>query len=193
MDAGFDWGSISSDALRSVASLVLNMLIDARSVDFASSVAEIASTHGQKPGIIKGVLREFLVVFQSAMKEGKTSKKIEAQLISQLAMPEDIAASVCTVWQDNVGRISSSLVSKTLKANALVDLDWNFGVTASSSEMDQVGAAFLQLKLTMDQGESEGGGTRDVFLELSVDQFYSFLSSMEQCKRFLDLVASSED
>ena len=188
---GFDWNSISLDTLKSVTSLVLGLLIDAKSVDFASDIAEIASTHGQKPAIIKGVMKELLGVFQSAMKEGNSSKQIETQLVTQFAMPDTLAAGICEVWSENSSRISSSLLSKTLKANHLVDLDWNFGVTAASSEMEQVGAAFLQLKLSMDKGEN--GGAQDVFLELSVDQFYSFLSSMEQCKRFLDLVASADE
>lgn len=194
--SGFDWTTVSQDALNRLTSLCLNMLIDATAVDFAAEIADLAQSSGQKPGILKSLFRELLVLFQTAMKGGKSSSQLESLLISSLEMPQSIAANVCSVWQQNQGRISSSLLAKTLKANELVDLDWSFGVTASTSDMDQSGTAFLQLKMTVDKGDgsgSGGGGPKDVFLELSVDQFYSFLSSMEQCKRFLDLVASSNE
>jgi len=190
--SGFDWTSISQDALNKLTSLCLNMLIDATSVDFAAEIAELSQRSGQKPGILKSLFRELLVLFQTAMKAGKSTTQLESLLISTLEMPQGIAANMCSVWQQNQGRISSSLLAKTLKANALVDLDWSFGVTASTSDMDQSGTAFLQLKMTVDKGEG-CGGPKDVFLELSVDQFYSFLSSMEQCKNFLDLVANADN
>ena len=56
--------------------------------------------------------------------------------------------------------------------------------------MDAVGTAFLQLKMSLDVGE---GNTQDEYMELSIDQFFSFLSSMEQCKKFLDMMSNSED
>ena len=34
----------------------------------------------------------------------------------------------------------------------LVDIEWKFGVTASSSYIDKVGNAFLQLKVVYDKG-----------------------------------------
>lgn len=34
----------------------------------------------------------------------------------------------------------------------LVDIEWKFGVTASSSYIDKIGNAFLQLKLVYDKG-----------------------------------------
>ncbi len=186
---GFDWSNFPQEALNRVTTLSLNMIIDASSIDFAAEVADISATCGQKPGIIKSLFRELLMEFQTVMKGGKGVGQLETRLISSLDMPQDIASGVCTIWRENQGRISSSLLSKTLKANALVDLDWNFGVTASTSELDRSGSAYLQLKMTVDKGD----GTKDIFLELSVDQFYNFLSSMEQCKRFLDMVATSND
>lgn len=39
----------------------------------------------------------------------------------------------------------------------LVDIEWKFGVTASSSNVDKVGNAFLQLKLVYDKGDKLEG------------------------------------
>jgi hypothetical protein len=34
----------------------------------------------------------------------------------------------------------------------LVDMEWNFGVTASTNYIDKLGSAFLQLKLVYNNG-----------------------------------------
>jgi hypothetical protein len=45
------------------------------------------------------------------------------------------------------------------------------------------------MKLTIDKsGEDGGGGTQDVFMELSLEQFYQFMAQMEKAKAYLDLV-----
>jgi len=36
----------------------------------------------------------------------------------------------------------------------------------------------------------EGGLARQVFMELSLEQFYQFLAQMENCKAYLDFVSS---
>ena len=55
--------------------------------------------------------------------------------------------------------------------NPLVDMEWKFGVTAASSDMKVVGNSFLQLKLVVDKG----GKKEDVYMELTLPQFYSIL------------------
>ena len=80
-------------------------------------------------------------------------------------------------------------VDEDLKANQLVDMDWVFGVTASSDSCNEVGKTYLQLKLTFDQNVGDGG--KHMHLEMTVDQFFAFLSSMEQCKQFLEFSKSA--
>lgn len=41
------------------------------------------------------------------------------------------------------------MVLKTLAVNELVDMEWKFGVTASSKAVSKVGTCFLQLKLAI--------------------------------------------
>ena len=56
-------------------------------------------------------------------------------------------------------------------------------VTASSSELSDVGATFLQLSLQLDRG---GGVKQDVHMEMSLPQFYRFLHEMEKVNTLLD-------
>ena len=85
--------------------------------------------------------------------------------------------------------------------NKVDNIDWKFAVAAASSEIDQLGQSFLQMKITI--------GGKDVFfgfsypvppyttslflyffhlplLELSLAQFFDFLSEMEKIKANLD-------
>ena len=74
--------------------------------------------------------------------------------------------------------------------NELVDMRWKFGVTASSSEVGRIGTPFVQLSLTMDLGQ---GQQSDVVLELSLPQFYEFLSDMEKAQAYVKSLAGAPD
>ena len=102
-----------------------------------------------------------------------------------LGMNEQSIALLTDIWSSQSSKLASFLLSKIITQNKLVDLDWSFGVTAASDDCDHVGKTFLQLKLTIQQ---EHDGLRVIFLELSLDQFYQFLASLEKCKSYLDFV-----
>ena len=91
-----------------------------------------------------------------------------------------VVSALMKVWKARSVSVATSLLSKALSNNQLVDMDWVFGVTAASDDCDHVGKTFLQLKLVLES--SGGGGRRTVVMELSLDQFYQFLASMEKCK-----------
>ncbi|KAJ4461314.1 hypothetical protein PAPYR_2363 [Paratrimastix pyriformis] len=63
--------------------------------------------------------------------------------------------------------------------NSLVNLDWKFGVCASTDELRQAGSTFLQLKLVF-------ADQREVFMELTLPQFFQFLGEMEKVKANLE-------
>lgn len=74
-----------------------------------------------------------------------------------------------------------------------MDLDWSFGVTASSDDCNRIGKTYIQLKLSIEEdnindNEQNKQNRKTIFLELSVEQFYKFLASLEKCRTFLDLV-----
>lgn len=65
-------------------------------------------------------------------------------------------------------------------------MEWKFGVTAGTSDKNQVGHSFLQLKLIIDKGNNE---TEAVCMELTLPQFYSFLHEMEKARADLELLS----
>ena len=52
----------------------------------------------------------------------------------------------------------------------------------------QIGRTYLQLKLTVDKG---GLGHQNIFVELSLENFYSFLGQIEKMKGYLDILVPS--
>jgi hypothetical protein len=101
-------------------------------------------------------------------------------------MIPEVTQLICNTWANYTSRIANHLCNKILSKNRLIDLDWSFGVTAASDDCDNVGKTYLQLKLTVDQDNSV---PKDIFLELTLDQFYQFLASLEKCRTFLDFVS----
>lgn len=70
-----------------------------------------------------------------------------------------------------------------MNVNQLVDIEWKSGISVSTSEIGKVGSAFLQLKLVLDKGNNT---FEDVYMELSLPQFYEFLREMQKAKSNLD-------
>ncbi|CAK9812704.1 COMM domain-containing protein 7 [Anthophora retusa] len=66
----------------------------------------------------------------------------------------------------------------------ILDVSWRFGVTAANSESDNVGRSFVQLKLNLE----ECGKARDVFVEMTISEFYQFFHDLEKAKCDLDLL-----
>lgn len=74
-------------------------------------------------------------------------------------------------------------------AQRLLGLEWKFGVTASSDELQAVGSSFVLVRLRVAPKEGNGTGTgeeRVVPMELTLPQFYSFLHELEKAKATLD-------
>ena len=79
----------------------------------------------------------------------------------------------------------ASTIASTLQVHKLVDLEWKFGVTASTDELGRVGSTFLQLKFTIAKGDT----IENVHLELTLSQFYEFLGQLEKVKSLMDIMA----
>lgn len=66
------------------------------------------------------------------------------------------------------------IIKQSFEAGNKLSMDWRFGVTASTSECEQIGAMYLQLHFRI--------GKQDIFLELTIPQFYDFLHELEKAR-----------
>lgn len=107
---------------------------------------------------------------------------LDLQYFSSTGLSAENSPHVSERWKANLVALSRSVVGQTFMVNQLVDMEWKFGVTAGSSDLKVVGQTFLQLKMVVDRG----GTQEDVFMELTLPQFYSFLHEMERAKSTLE-------
>lgn len=97
----------------------------------------------------------------------------------------DKADVISKLWDKHHTTLNRLMLSHIFNINQLVDMDWKFAVTASTSNESQVGHTFLQLKLVLNNGSNQ---CKNVCVELTLPQFYSFLHEMEKAKRNLELL-----
>ena len=55
-----------------------------------------------------------------------------------LGVQESAAQAIKTCWTQHASDLTSALLSKIISANQLIDVDWSFGVTASTDDSDKV-------------------------------------------------------
>ena len=121
------------------------------------------------------------------MKSGLSSTQLNERCLS-MKLNDVVSERLVNTWNTNSVQIKSSLLAHTISTNRLLDIDWNFGVTFGSSDDQNVGKTYLQLKLVIDEGIN---GVRTHFIELSIDQFYQLLATLESCKEYLDFFGST--
>mmetsp|Transcript_30081 Transcript_30081/g.66574 ORF Transcript_30081/g.66574 Transcript_30081/m.66574 type:complete len:199 (-) Transcript_30081:41-637(-) len=164
----------------SLCDVVLSFLIAPTSSDFQSELQKFSNENDISPAVLKSVSHGLLIFFQEAMRSGCSAADFEDKCAS-LGLQDLAVEAMSRLWKRRAVQVATSLMSRALTNNQLVDMDWTFGVTSASDDCDHVGKTYLQLKLTLSHGPP-------VLLELTLDQFYQFLASMEKCKSYLDFV-----
>lgn len=148
---------------------------------FMQQLGEFAAEHGMSAGPLKNLMKSVLMVPQGAMKKNLSAEQIKEDLLT-LGLNEDKAGPFSQQWGEHAAALSRLAVRQTLMINQLVDMEWKFGVTVGTSEIHKVGNIFLQLKLVIRKGNS----TENVYMELTLPQFYNFLHELERAKASMD-------
>ena len=81
-------------------------------------------------------------------------------------------------------RCARGALWRTFAGAKLLDVDWTLGVTASSSELQAIGSAFVQLRLHVERPD---GTAECVHLELSLPRFYELRHELEAAKAQFEL------
>ncbi|XP_012866130.1 PREDICTED: COMM domain-containing protein 7 [Dipodomys ordii] len=118
---------------------------------------------------------------ERALKKNLTAEQVQADLIT-LGLSEERATYFSEKWKQNAPILARRAIGQTLMINQLIDMEWRFGVTSGSSELEKVGSIFLQLKLVVKKGNQ----TENVYIELTLPQFYSFLHEMERVRASME-------
>ncbi|XP_068604012.1 COMM domain-containing protein 7 [Brachionichthys hirsutus] len=162
--------------------ILFHFLLEPKETEqFMQQLSEFAGEHGMSAGPLRNLMKSVLLVPQGALKRNLTAEQMEEDLGS-LGLSKDKAARFSQQWAEHQAALSRLAVGHTLMVNQLVDMEWKFGVTVGTSELQKVGNIFLQLKLVVRKGNS----TENVHMELTLPQFYNFLHEMERAKASLE-------
>ncbi|XP_064321645.1 COMM domain-containing protein 7 isoform X1 [Phalacrocorax carbo] len=148
---------------------------------FLSQLSDFAAMNKISLGPLKNIVKSILLVPNGALKRNLSSEQVRADFIA-LGLSEEKASYFAEQWKVNSPTLTRLAVGQTLMINQLIDMEWKFGVTAGSSELEKVGSIFLQLKLVIKKGTQ----MENVYIELTLPQFYSFLHEMERVKNSLE-------
>mmetsp|Transcript_44833 Transcript_44833/g.74415 ORF Transcript_44833/g.74415 Transcript_44833/m.74415 type:complete len:186 (-) Transcript_44833:261-818(-) len=144
------------------------------------------TTSGVQPGAVGSTSEQqrlnMAAVFSEASRLGLTADQLEARLRSE-GLGNATATAAALAWvQQSAAR--GVLAAATLYPHRLLDVEWTFGVTASSSELESVGSTYVQLRLLIGK---ESQLPEYAHFELSLPKFYDFLHELERAKAHLDL------
>lgn len=148
--------------------------------DLATFCENIGANYNALKNLVKSLVH-FLI---KSAKRGLSFQLLQDQLI-RMEMEETKAVVVSGHWKEQYTQICRKAVKQALMINELVDMEWKFGVTAVTSDGDSAGHSFLQLKLVINKGKDE---FENLFMELTLPQFYSFMHEMEKAKSGLELL-----
>ena len=203
--------TINENDVHSLCKGVVNLLANASDSELLSVLNDMKGDSK----INQELARSLILFYQKSLEE-KSSKDIMVRVLTTTMNVNNKLANIiveCYYNSNQYELLSNSLINKTICINSLIDLDWSFGVTAASSDLDQVGKTFLQMRLTIktnndndtttttttddennessNNSNNSNSSNRDIFLELSLEQFYHFLAQLESAKAYLDLMSET--
>ncbi|XP_073463382.1 COMM domain-containing protein 7 [Aquarana catesbeiana] len=172
---------LSGEQVCRLCKVIFSFMKEQKEVDqFTSQLEDFARDNGISLGPLRNIVRSVLLVLNAALKRNLKSEELRADLIA-LGLDEEKAAYFTEEWSRDAAALSRLAVGRTLSINQLVDMEWKFGVTAASSELEKSGSIF-PLKMVIRKGSQ----LEPVYVELTLPQFYSFLHEMERAKSSLD-------
>uniref|UniRef100_A0A8B9MKZ5 COMM domain-containing protein n=1 Tax=Accipiter nisus TaxID=211598 RepID=A0A8B9MKZ5_9AVES len=164
---------LSAQQFSALTEVLFRFLTEPKEVErFLTQLSDFATMNKISLGPLKNIVKSILLVPNGALKRNLSSEQVRADFIA-LGLSEEKASYFAEQWKVNSPTLTRLAVGQTLMINQLIDMEWKFGVTAGSSELEKVGSIFLQVNLLHQR-------------ELTLPQFYSFLHEMERVKTSLE-------
>jgi hypothetical protein len=179
-----------------ICEIVLNFLLERNNEFFQNHLDTFATQYEHLSSkILKSIVKSLLVIYQEAIRNRMNSNQFKL-FLDAFELPSNLNELLKTAWSKQSVKIYNKLIQQYMLSNELIAFNWNFGVTVSSDECNDISKTFVQLNFTIRKPSSSSSSSssntiHNEFLELNVQQFYELLAQMEQCKAQLDLLDSS--
>jgi len=151
---------INEKQFREIVTIVMKTLIEKKN-DLMDMIERYAHAQQLDLASLKFGIRGFFIVLKEGIKAGFNSQRIQNNFVHYGLTPSR-ATEIANLWDKYQSPLSQAIIDHTINVNHLEDFQWRFGVTASDSEHDKVGNAYMQFKLTLDK---EDGSKENVHME----------------------------
>ncbi|XP_058989540.1 COMM domain-containing protein 7 isoform X1 [Mustela lutreola] len=150
---------LGAQQFSALTEVLFHFLTEPKEVErFLSQLSEFATTNQISLGPLRSIVKSLLLVPNGALKKSLTADQVRGDLItlvsfcSLIGLSEEKATYFSEKWKQSAPTLARWAIGQTLMINQLVDMEWKFGVTSGSSELEKVGSIFLQLKLVVKKG-----------------------------------------
>mgnify|MGYP003385802740 CR=1 FL=1 len=128
---------LDNEYVEKLVNMVVEFMISKNASAFQQSLETFAGYGVLAPSSLKLISRGFIILFEGGMKDGWSATQLHDKCMN-MDIDSDKCEVIKAVWSKHSSHMATTLLAKTIAANELVDVDWSFGVTASSSDCDQV-------------------------------------------------------
>ncbi|KAM9589348.1 COMM domain-containing protein 7 isoform 3-T3 [Trichechus inunguis] len=148
---------LGAQQFSALTEVIFHFLAEPKEVErFLAQLSEFATTNQISLGPLRSTVKSLLLVPNGALKKSLTAEQVRADFIT-LGLSEDKATYFSEKWKQNSQTLAQWAIGQTLMINQLIDMEWKFGVTSGSSELDKVGSIFLQLPTRDGASQSQHG------------------------------------
>ncbi|XP_058541258.1 COMM domain-containing protein 7 isoform X1 [Neofelis nebulosa] len=182
---------LGAQQFSALTEVLFHFLTEPKEVErFLAQLSEFATTNQISLGPLRSIVKSLLLVPNGALKKSLTADQVRADYIT-LGLSEEKATYFSEKWKQNAPTLARWAIGQTLMINQLIDMEWKFGVTSGSSELEKVGSIFLQLFISSFFNQlklvvKKGNQTENLYIELTLPQFYSFLHEMERVRASME-------
>ncbi|XP_034861921.1 COMM domain-containing protein 7 isoform X1 [Mirounga leonina] len=143
---------LGAQQFSALTEVLFHFLTEPKEVErFLAQLSEFATTNQISLGPLRSIVKSLLLVPNGALKKSLTADQVRADFIT-LGLSEEKATYFSEKWKQSAPTLARWAIGQTLMINQLIDMEWKFGVTSGSSELEKVGSIFLQLKLVVKKG-----------------------------------------
>uniref|UniRef100_A0A4W5PY85 COMM domain containing 7 n=1 Tax=Hucho hucho TaxID=62062 RepID=A0A4W5PY85_9TELE len=175
-----NFNKFNEQQFTSLTEIVFNFLLEPKETDrLLQQLSEFTKENGMSAGPLRNLMKSFMLFpHGSALKKNLTADQVKEDLLA-LGLYDAKAAHFSQQWSSHYPVLSRLAVGQTLMVNQLVDMEWKFGGKTNNLRIE---VPLRMLKLVIRKGNS----TENVYMELTLPQFYNFLHEMERNKASMD-------
>uniref|UniRef100_F7GIJ9 COMM domain containing 7 n=1 Tax=Macaca mulatta TaxID=9544 RepID=F7GIJ9_MACMU len=172
---------LGAQQFSALTEVLFHFLTEPKEVErFLAQLSEFATTNRISLSSLRSIVKSLLLVPNGALKKSLTAKQVQADFIT-LGLSEEKATYFSEKWKQNAPTLAQWAIGQTLMINQLIDMEWKFGGNYCHFNLNYF-FFFHQLKLVVKKGNQ----TENVYIELTLPQFYSFLHEMERVRTSME-------